>query len=134
MASPVTAYYAGILADWLHGSQMPTPPTSLYVAFYTGTSTEVSASGTAYARQAIATPAGWTKSTVGSAVRIANTSTLTCPTATGAGWGLVAYAGLFDALAGHLLAQKALDVAKQIDVGENLVFPAGALYFEWQFT
>jgi len=135
MSGAMSDYFENLVIDWLRGTQMPTPPTVLVVAFYTnapsdaGGGTEVSASGTAYARQSIATPVGWTKSVVGTATRLANTALLTCPTATGAGWGLVTHAALFDALAGNMLAENALDVAKQIDAGEWLEFQPGALYF-----
>ena len=87
-----------------------------------GSGTEVSASGTAYARVAssFATASGTSGSVVSDA-------TATFPTAT-ANWGTVGWIGLWDAASsGNMLYHTALDAPKTIDSGDIFKITAGNL-------
>jgi hypothetical protein len=81
--------------------------------------TEVSTSGTAYARQTVAfTTSGDTTS---------NTAAVEYPTAT-ASYGTVSHVGVYDAsTAGNLLSYGALTTSKAIATGDVLRIPAGDL-------
>jgi hypothetical protein len=88
-----------------------------------GSGTEVSASGTAYARVAssFATASG----TSGS---VATDADATWAAATGGGFGTVGWIGLHDALTGgNLLYHTALDAAKTIDAGDVFKITTGNL-------
>jgi len=102
-----------------------TRPSSFYVALFTSnpdedaSGTEVSTSGTAYARQSVAfTVSGNTAS---------NSAAIEFPTAT-ASYGTVTHIGVFDAsTAGNLIAYAALSTSKAIDTGDVLRLPANDL-------
>ena len=61
--SDLSNYMERNIYEWFRGNQMPTPPATLYVALFTvapgeaTAGTEVSTSGTAYARQVVTLPA-----------------------------------------------------------------------------
>lgn len=111
--------------DHVFGGTAYTAPSTLYLALYTadpsdtGGGTEVSTSGTAYARQTVAfTTSGNTTS---------NTSAVEFPTAT-ANYGTVVAVGVFDALTGgNLMAYAGLTVDKTIETGDVFRVPAGDL-------
>lgn len=102
-----------------------TRPTAWYLALFTSnpaedaSGTEVSTSGTAYARQsATFTVSGDTAS---------NSSAIEFPTAT-ASYGTVTHVGVFDASsAGNLIAYAALTTSKAIDTGDVLRVNSGEL-------
>lgn len=102
-----------------------TRPTAWYLALFTsnptdaGSGTEVSTSGTAYARQTAAfTVSGDTAS---------NSSAIEFPTAT-ASFGTVSHVAVFDAAtSGNLIAYAALTSSKAIDTGDVFRVPAGDL-------
>jgi len=104
-----------------------TAPSTIYVALFTtipgedGTGgTEVSTSGTAYARQS----AGFT--TTGATA--SNTSAIEYSTATGSGFGTVVAVGLYDqATSGNLLAFGNLTASKTVSADDIFRFQAGAL-------
>lgn len=107
-----------------------TSPATVYVALFTavtdaeaGTGTEVSTSGTAYARQAVTFGAPSNGATD-------NTGIITFPTAT-ASWGTITHAGLFDASTGGnaLSVIKALAASKVIGSGDVFRFPIGDIDF-----
>lgn len=115
-----------LVLNWLLDPlSSPTRPSATYLALFTsnpdegGTGTEVSTSGTAYARQAIAfTVSGDTAS---------NTAAVEFPTAT-ASYGTVSHVGVYDAsTGGNLIAYAALTTSKAIDTGDVLRVPAGDL-------
>jgi len=102
-----------------------TRPTAWYLALFTSnpaedaSGTEVSTSGTAYARQSAAfTVSGNTAS---------NSSAIEFPTAT-ASYGTVSHVGVFDAsTSGNLIAYAALSSSKAIDTGDVFRVPSGDL-------
>ena len=110
---------------WLLTNSAATRPTAWYVALFTSnpaedaSGTEVSTSGTAYARQSVTfTVSGNTAS---------NTAAIEFPTAT-ASYGTVTHVGVFDASsAGNLIAYAALTTSKAIDTGDVMRIPASDL-------
>jgi hypothetical protein len=102
-----------------------TRPTAWYLALFTSnpaedaSGTEVSTSGTAYARQsATFTVSGDTAS---------NSAAIEFPTAT-ASYGTVTHVGVFDASsAGNLIAYASLTTSKAIDTGDVFRVPSGDL-------
>jgi len=113
------------ILDHVFGGAAYTAPATLYLALYTaapgetGGGTEVSTSGTAYARQTVAfTTTGNTTS---------NTAAVEYPTAT-ASFGTVTHVGVFDAAtAGNLMAYASLSSSKTIDTGDVFRVPTGDL-------
>jgi predicted metal-binding membrane protein len=113
------------ILDHVFGASAYTAPATLYLALFTsnpdedGSGTEVSTSGTAYARQEVAfTTSGNTTS---------NTAAVEFPTAT-ASYGTVSHVGVMDAsTGGNLLAYAALTSSKAISSGDVFRVPAGDL-------
>ena len=113
------------ILDHVFAGAAYTAPTTLYLALFTaapgetGGGTEVSTSGTAYARQTVAfTTTGNTTS---------NNAAVEYPTAT-ASFGTVTHVGVFDALtAGNLMAYATLSSSKAIDTGDVFRVPTGDL-------
>ena len=111
--------------DHVFGGTAYTAPSTLYLALFTanpnedGSGTEVSTSGTAYARQSVAfTISGNTAS---------NTAAVEYPTAT-ANYGTVSHVGIYDASsAGNLIAYAALTSSKAIETGDVFRVPTGDL-------
>jgi hypothetical protein len=108
---------------WVFTSSSATRPTAWYMALFTSnpaddaSGTEVSTSGTAYARQsATFTVSGDTAS---------NSAAIEFPTAT-ASFGTVSHVGVFDAsTGGNLIAYAALSTSKAIDTGDVFRIPSG---------
>ena len=103
-----------------------TSPTTVYVSLWTsnptdaGSGTEVSTSGTSYARTAVTFGAPSDGAST-------NNADVTFPTAT-ASWGTVGWIGINDALSsGNLLYHTALDTAKAIDSGDIFKIASGNL-------
>jgi hypothetical protein len=99
---------------------------TVYVSLWTsdptdaGSGTEVSTSGTGYARTAVTFGAPSNGVTL-------NSADVTFPTAT-ASWGTVGWIGINDAVtAGNLLYHTALDTAKTIDSGDIFKISTGNL-------
>ena len=110
---------------WLLTNSAATRPTAWYVALFTSnpdedaSGTEVSTSGTAYARQSVTFSVSGNTAT--------NTAAIEFPTAT-ASYGTVTHVGVFDASsAGNLIAYAALTISKTIDTGDVLRLPANDL-------
>jgi hypothetical protein len=102
-----------------------TRPTAWYVALFTsnpaedGSGTEVSTSGTAYARQTVAFTVSGNLAT--------NSGAIEFPTAT-ASFGTVTHIGVFDAsTSGNLIAYSALSASKAIATGDVFRVPTGDL-------
>jgi len=102
-----------------------TRPTAWYIALFTSnpaedaSGTEVSASGTAYARQTVAFTVSGNLATNSAAVEF--------PTAT-ANFGTVTHIGVFTAsTSGTLIAYSALSASKSISTGDVFRVPAGDL-------
>ena len=106
-----------------------TQPTGLWVALFTGDpgeagsyADEVSGTGTAYSRQAIAFNAAASGAS-------ANTSTVTFPTAT-ANWGTIAHIAIVDSAttgAGEVLFYGPVSTAKVIETDDTFQITAGNL-------
>jgi hypothetical protein len=103
-----------------------TSPTTVYVSLYVSdptdadSGTEVSTSGTSYARTAVTfgAPSNGVST---------NSADVTFPTAT-ASWGTVTHIGIHDAsTAGNLLFHTPLDTAKTIDSGDIFKISTGNL-------
>jgi len=113
------------LLDHVFTNSAYTAPSTLYLALHTaspdedGSGTEVSTSGTAYARQTVAFSVTGNTATTSAAVEYA--------TAT-ANFGTVTHVGVWDAsTAGNLMAYAALTTSKTIETGDVFRVPAGDL-------
>jgi len=101
---------------------------TVYVSLWTsdptdaGSGTEVSTSGTGYARTAVSFATA-----SGTSGNVLNDADVTFPTAT-ASWGTVGWIGINDAAtSGNLLYHTALDTAKAIDSGDIFKISTGNL-------
>lgn len=122
-----------ILKFVLRNTAFASPGTSVYIALYTDATaqddanagTEVSLSGTAYARKQVQGTGAWDAPSSGAT---ANTSELAWTTAT-ANWGNVRYIGIIDTAsgAGNLLFWGQLTADKQVDSGDTFSIAAGDL-------
>ena len=117
--------YETNVLTWLLTADAVTRPTSFYVALFTSnpaedaSGTEVSTTGTAYARQSV------TFSVSGNTA--SNTAAIEFPTAT-ASYGTVTHVGVYDAsTAGNLIAYAALTTSKAIDTGDVMRINASDL-------
>lgn len=113
------------LLDHVFANNAYTAPSTLYLALHTatpdedGSGTEVSTSGTAYARQTVTFTVSGNTATTSAAVEY--------PTAT-ANFGTVTHVGIWDAsTAGNLIAYAALTSSKSIETGDVFRVPAGDL-------
>lgn len=113
------------LLDHVFTNSAYTAPSTLYLALHTaspaedGSGTEVSTSGTAYAREAVTFTVSGNTATTDAAVEYA--------TAT-ANFGTVSHVGIWDAsTAGNLIAYAALTTSKTIETGDVFRVPAGDL-------
>ena len=111
--------------NYLFTSTSVTRPTAWYVALFTSnpaedaSGTEVSTSGTAYARQSATFTVSGNEAT--------NSAAIEFPTAT-ASYGTVTHIGVYDAsTGGNLIAYAALTTSKAIDTGDVLRLPANDL-------
>ena len=102
-----------------------TAPSTLYLALFTSnpaedaSGTEVTTSGTAYARQTVTFTVSGNTATTDAAVEF--------PTAT-ANYGTVSHVAIFDASsAGNMIAYAALTTSKAIETGDVFRVPAGDL-------
>lgn len=110
---------------WVFTNGSATRPSAWYLALFTtdptdaDSGTEVSTSGTAYARETVAFTVSGDTATNSAAVEFA--------TAT-ASYGTVSHVGVYDAsTGGNLIAHAALSTAKTIDTGDVLRLPANDL-------
>jgi len=116
------------ILDHVFGGNAYTAPATLYLALFTSnpdedaSGTEVSTSGTAYARQTVTFTVSGNTATTDAAVEYS--------TAT-ANFGTVSYVGVMDAsTGGNLLAYAALTSSKTIETGDVFRVPAGDLDIE----
>ena len=120
---PFTSYTDNKLIDHLLGANTFAKPSAKYVALYVGDptagGTEVSTTGSAYARQS-------STFTILSNVA-SNTADLQWPTATSA-WGTITHAAIYDAATGgNMLVTAPLNATKTIGSGDILRIPASNL-------
>ncbi len=99
-------------------------PTAWYLALFTtnpaedASGSEVSTSGTAYARQSAAFTVSGNLATTSGAIEF--------PEATGSGFGTVTHVAIFDAsTSGNMIAYSALSSSKAIAAGDVFRVPAG---------
>jgi hypothetical protein len=111
--------------QYLFTTTSVTRPTAWYIALFTSnpdedaSGTEVSTSGTAYARQSVTFSVSGNTAT--------NTAAIEFPTAT-ASYGTVTHVGVYDAsTAGNLIAYAALTTSKAIDTGDVMRIPSSDL-------
>lgn len=145
-AGAMSDYMENKGVDWLLRGQAFTPPATQYWALFTdtctdaGPGTEVSTSGTAYARASVtASLANWS-GTQGTGTTVASAGTsgtsynnvAIAYAASAAAWGNVQSVGLMDAAsAGNRLVCINLSAALNVSgAGFTLQFPAAALSFQ----
>lgn len=155
----MTDFLENKLIDWFFRAQAigitgasaaaGTGPTTLYVGLFTaapsdtGGGTEVTTSGTAYARVAVTSgmsASGWagtqssgsTTASSGTSGTTSNNGTITFPAPSGSNWGTVTHFGIFDASsAGNLLIWGQLTSSKVVNAGDAAPsFAAAALSFQ----
>lgn len=133
-------YLENKLIDQVFRGQAYTFPTSLYIGLLTVAPTDSTAgtevSGSAYARVTVTNSlanwagtqgAGTTVASSGTTGTTSNNAIISFPTPT-ATWGTVVAFGIYDAAsAGNLLFYGTLSVAKTINNGDTVTFPAAAL-------
>lgn len=135
--SDFSNYGENEVAKWVAGTANPANVSAgRYLALFTavtdaeaGTGTEVSTSGTAYARKDLS---GLLSVTGGA---VTNPAAIEFPVATGGGFGTVTHAAIVDSASGAFNAIstiKALAASKAIAAGDILRFAAGELDFEVQ--
>jgi len=118
-------YLENKVLDHVFGGNAYTAPATLYVGLHTSnpnednSGTEISTSGTAYIRKAVAfTVTGATAD---------NDAAVEFDTAT-ASWGTITHCGIYDAESGgNLLAYAELATSKVIDTGDVFRIPAADL-------
>jgi hypothetical protein len=118
-----TSYTDNALLGHLLGSTTYTKPSALYVALFIGDpasgGTEISTSGSAYARQSAAF-------TISSGIAT-NTAAVEWPVATSA-WGAITWVAIYDAVTGgNQLVTAQLTSAKTIGSGDVLRIPTSQL-------
>ena len=127
------------ILNWLKGTAFPATLANTYVAALTTAPTaidgtgavEVSTSGTAYARQAVAS-SGWSAISASgsglSALEVISNSALIAFAQATANWGTVVGLALYDAsTAGNLLAYGDLTTSVAVNSGDTLQVPIGDL-------
>jgi hypothetical protein len=124
--SEISNYLENALINVTLRATSYTAPTTVYVALFTsdptdaGSGTEVSTSGTSYARVSATFGAPSNGASV-------TTADVTFPQAT-ASWGTVGWIGIYDALTtGNLLYHTPLDASKTIDIGDIFKIATGNL-------
>jgi hypothetical protein len=125
--SAASDYLENKVLDHFLGTASTSAPATVYLALFTtdptdaGSGTEVSTSGTNYARQSIAFSSASSGTT-------SNSADVEFSQATGSGFGTVTHFGIFDAsTAGNLLFHGALTSSKTIDAGDVFKIASGNL-------
>lgn len=138
--SAMSDYLENKLVDHLFRAQTLSAPVTLYIGLLTaapsdsGGGTEVS--GNNYSRVAVTSSlanwagtqsAGSTVASSGTGGQTSNNSSITFATPSGT-WGTVSHFGIYDAATtGNLLFHGSLSIAKTINQGDTVSFPAGSL-------
>jgi hypothetical protein len=129
MAGSKSDYLEAKLLDHVLGATTYTPPATVYIALFTvspsdsGGGTEVSTSGTAYARVAVTNnTTNWPNASGTSPTSKSNGTTFTFPTAT-ADWGTIVAMAIFDAsTSGNMLYWATLNASKLVSNGDTASF------------
>jgi hypothetical protein len=138
--SAISDYLENKLVDHLFRAQTLSAPATLHVGLLTaapsdsGGGTEIS--GSNYSRASVTSSlsnwagtqsAGSTTASSGSGGQTSNNGAITFATPSGT-WGTASHFGIYDAASGgNLLFWGALAVAKTINQGDTVSFPAGSL-------
>ena len=125
MASDLSAYFGNKIVRWLNGNAMPTAPVGLYIGIYDGnpktTGTDKSA---VFSTARMACPFN----AVASGVDHLLTSSAAVDFGDSLAAGSLSHIAVFDAIAGNLLASKAIAGGPVvIQVGTGIKFLAGAI-------
>lgn len=120
---PFSAYLDNKVIDHVLGSGTYSKPAALYVALFNGNpasgGTEISTSGSGYARQSAAFTISANSAT--------NTANIEFPVATSA-WGSITHIAIYDAsTSGNQLVTSQLTTSKTIGIGDVLRIPASNL-------
>jgi len=138
MAGSMSDYLEAKLLDHVLGNTAYTAPATIYVALLTdtntatqrdaGTVTEVTTSGTAYARQALTNNVtNWPNASGTAPTSKANGTAVVFPVAT-ANYGTVQAIGLYDAsTSGNLLAWADLAAAQVVNTGNQIDFAVSGI-------
>jgi hypothetical protein len=125
--SAASDYLENKVLDHFLGTASTSAPATVYLALFTtdptdaGSGTEVSTSGTNYARQSIAFSSASSGTT-------SNSADVEFSQATGSGFGTVTHFGIFDtSTAGNLLFHGALTDSKTIAAGDVFKVASGNL-------
>ena len=125
--SAASDYLENKVLDHFLGTASTSAPATVYLALFTtdptdaGSGTEVSTSGTNYARQSIAFSSASSGTT-------SNSADVEFSQATGSGFGTVTHFGIFDAsTSGNLLFHGALTASKTIAAGDVFKVASGNL-------
>jgi len=125
--SAASDYLENKVLDHFLGTASTSAPATVYLALFTtdptdaGSGTEVSTSGTNYARQSIAFSSASSGTT-------SNSADVEFSQATGSGFGTVTHFGIFDAsTAGNLLFHGSLTDSKTIAAGDVFKVASGNL-------
>jgi hypothetical protein len=125
--SAASDYLENKVLDHFLGTASTSAPATVYLALFTtdptdaGSGTEVSTSGTNYARQSIAFSSASSGTT-------SNSADVEFSQATGSGFGTVTHFGIFDAsTAGNLLFHGSLTASKTIAAGDVFKVASGNL-------
>lgn len=135
MPGSFTNYFENKLIDHIFRGQGFTFPTTLYIGLFTDAvpgpgettaGTEVSTSGTGYAR--VALPVNGTASFVAAVDGATSNSGVISFNQATSSWGTVAHVGIFDqATGGNLLAYSSLSTSKAINANDTASFAIGDL-------
>lgn len=139
-------YLENKIIDWLFRGQAFTPPATLYFALFTagadeaGTATEVSTSGSGYARVGLAASMSNFAGTQGAGTTTASTGTGGTTSnnvaiqygSPAANWGSIVGMGVYDsATGGNMLTYGALQTPKTVNAGDSAPsFAAGDFTFQ----
>lgn len=129
MSGSKSDYLEAKLLDHVLGATTYTPPSTVYIALFTaspsdsGGGTEVSTSGTSYARVAVTNnTTNWPNASGTSPTSKSNGTTFTFPTAT-ADWGTIVAMAIFDAsTSGNMLYWATLNASKLVSNGDTASF------------
>lgn len=126
MASELSNYLADEILDWFKGTDMPSAPTTVYVALFDGDPTAAGTSGTEVTTDI--RPAGRLGVTWGSIAARAVTNSANIDFGTADSNADVTHAALFDAASGgNMLCYSPLDNVRSIIAGDPVVIPSGDL-------
>jgi hypothetical protein len=127
MASDLSAYFGNKILRWINGAAMPTAPAGLYIAVYDGNpkTTGVDKSAVVGTARQVCTFAA-----LASGVDHLLTSNVAVDFGNALAIANLSHFALFDAIAGNLLASKAIAGGPiAIKVGDGVKFLSGAITF-----